>query len=192
MTGIDCPGLVLCGMQINESGFSRVCPAPARREGDGRRGIFIAHRDRQIVEADAAAGLGGGAGPENVEGVEVESQPADVALALVDRPRHRTGVRRRRGITGVLERFSDQFSFARVFKKRGELSIRKPYLDVRAVLRDGVSRRGRREDAADAEAGGAGARRRPALGAALARREAGSVPEAGRRPGALGDQQCFN
>ena len=70
---------------------------------NGRDRVGVGARDGEIVEADAPVGLGGGAGPENVEGVEVESQPADVALALIDRPRHRAGVRRRRGETGVLE-----------------------------------------------------------------------------------------
>ena len=63
-----------------------------------------------------------------------------------------------------------------------------PYLNVSAVLRDGVSRGGRGEDAADPEPGGAGAGRRAALRAALARRKAGPVPQAGRRSGALDEQ----
>ena len=67
-------------------------------------GTGITYRDGQIVEADAATGLRGGAGPENVESVEVESQPADVTLALVDRPRVGARVGGSRGIAGVLKR----------------------------------------------------------------------------------------
>ena len=98
-------------------------------------GTGITHRDGQIVEADAAAGLRGGAGPENVESVEVESQPADVALALVDRPRVGARVGGSRGIAGVLK---TRFSRGIFIKLPNIIS----YLDVGAVLRDGVPGRG--------------------------------------------------